>query len=153
MCWGMPEKYQQAFGQRREVITERTETQINLFRSYEGYIVWLLGWADSTQWTHPVCLLCISTCCGRAPPTELIISPVTVSFVLPRLAVTVVRGSTWIWEILSSTCQILQTLNITGETIPARREGWEIVVFLRTDRVMHQVVVGLCQSWSENYNL
>ena len=95
----------------------RNQSQINLFWCSEGFIVWLLdqcGLQVSTQWTHPVCLLCISTCCGWAPPTELIISPVTVSFVLPRLAVTVVRGSTWIWEILSSTCpcQISDITNI-----------------------------------------
>ena len=49
----------------------------NLFWSYEGYIVRLLGCADSTQWTHPVCLLCISTCCAGPAHCELIISPVT----------------------------------------------------------------------------
>ena len=65
---------------------------------------------------------------------ELIISPVTLSFVLSRLALTVVRGSTCIKEISSSTSQILQTLQTHRASSPGqqrrRRNIW----------VMHQVV-------------
>ena len=140
-------KYQQAFDQSREVITE-----INLFWCSEGYIVWLLGCAVSTQWTHPVCLLCISTCCGSRPRplwaghqsshSELC-SPKISSNGCARINLNL--GNTQL------NLQILQTsrghnMDMVKYGIMMRREGWEIVVFLQTDRVMHQVVcVGVGQ--------
>ena len=107
------------------------------------YIVWLLR--CELCGLHPVDTSCL-------PPLyfhllwlgpahcELVISPVTASFVLSRLALTVVRGSTCIKEMLSSTSQILQTSR-------DRREGGEIFSVSpdrERDRVMHQVVVCQC---------
>ena len=146
-------KYQQAFDQSREVITE-----INLFWCSEGYIVWLLGCAVSRSPPSGHILSASSVFPPVVAPgpahCELVISPVTLSFVLPRLALTVVRGSTWIWEILSSTCRYYKH---RGDTI------WIWIWYYGEERRMRNSCVspdrqsdasgGLCRGWSENYNL